>query len=130
MNSIVKGVINTLAGAALSCYFSELISDKIIDIASDGLVFEKKGLLGTRYENMAGKKVTKKVAKYKKVIDPEFTQDDIRDTLNRLGSITGTSLGIGTVVGANVLIDKVVGNNEDCEMVPFEVVDDEDEDDD
>lgn len=124
--NMIRMIASSVAGAALSAYLSSVVSDKLIDIASDGLVFKKKGLILSKYENLNGKKISRKVAKYKSEIS-DMTQTEVRDALNRLGGIAGTSAAIGTVAAANIIIDKCTEQEEDEFIPPFAVYDDDDE---
>lgn len=124
--NMIRMIASSVAGAALSAYLSSVVSDKLIDIASDGLVFKKKGLILSKYENLNGKRISRKVAKYKSEIS-DMTQTEIRDALNRLGGIAGTSAGIGTIAAANIIIDKCTEQEEDEFIPPFAVYDDDDE---
>lgn len=124
--NMIRMIASSVAGAALSAYLSSVVSDKLIDIASDGLVFKKKGLILSKYENLNGEKISRKVAKYKSEIS-DMTQTEVRDALNRLGGIAGTSAAIGTVAAANIIIDKCTEQEEDEFIPPFAVYDDDDE---
>lgn len=124
--NMIRMIASSVAGAALSAYLSSVVSDKLIDIASDGLVFKKKGLILSKYENLNGKKISRKVAKYKSEIS-DMTQTEVRDALNRLGGIAGTSAAIGTITAANIIIDKCTEQEEDEFIPPFAVYDDDDE---
>ena len=124
--NMIRMIASSVTAAALSAYLSSVVSDKLIDIASDGLVFKKKGIILSKYENLNGEKISRKVAKYKSEIS-DMTQTEVRDALNRLGGIAGTSVGIGTIAAANIIIDKCTEQEEDEFIPPFAVYDDDDE---
>lgn len=107
MKKMLKNVISCGIGATVGCVTTNVASNKMMTIANQGLVFKKKGIIFNHYTDLNGKKVSKKMVPYKRVVSG--SKEETKSLINKVSASVGTTTGITT----GLMTYKYLGKNEE-----------------